>query len=124
MLWWMWAALPSPFFALCNSGSKTQTHATKETAPAFQMHRHIIHIHKPDQNTMCINAHFSWLLKHRIQETTNASRLSLEASSKFSTSLARMFLLQRETALMATFHTQITRNHYSVFGGGGGGADL
>lgn len=47
-------------------------------------------------------------------EETNTSRLSLEAPSKFST---RMFLLQRETALMATFHTWFTSSHYSELRG-------
>lgn len=40
--------------------------------------------------------------------------MSPEASSKFSTSLACMFLLQREAALMTAFHTWISRTHYSV----------
>lgn len=43
--------------------------------------------------------------------------MSLKASSKFSTSLACMFLLQSEAALMAALHTWITGAHYSVFGG-------
>lgn len=43
------------------------------------------------------------------QEKTNTSRTSPEASSKFSTSLACMFLLQRKAPLMAPFHTWISR---------------
>lgn len=62
-----------------------------------------------------------WLLKRSFQEEkkkkTNTSRTSPEASSKFSTPLALLFLLQRgKSHLWLHFtHTRITRSHYCVF---------
>lgn len=97
---------------------QTQTHGKKKPASIYaytsNTYLQTLNLIK----ARCVQTHISsWLWKRRIQEKTNTSRMSLEASSKFSTSLACMSLLQREAALMATFHTWITRSHYSALGG-------
>lgn len=108
------------FFVLCNSGSKVPNTVTCSKETSIHAYAHDAYMYLQTQIWSKHAAHFSWPLKHSIQEKTNTSRMSLKASSKFSTSLASMFLLQRETALMATFHTWITRAHYFMFGGGAG----